>query len=85
MSLPLPQLDDRRWADLMAEAQALIPRYAPSWTDHNVHDPGITFLELFTWLTEMDIYRLNQIPERHLRKFLALIGFSPQPPQPDAP
>ena len=81
MPLPLPSLDDRRWTDLIEAGQALIPRYAPRWTDHNVHDPGITLMELFAWLTDMTVYRLNRIPERHRRKFLALTGFRPQPPQ----
>lgn len=81
MPLPLPNLDDRRWTDLIEEGQALIPRYAPRWTDHNVHDPGITLMELFAWLTDMTVYRLNRVPERHRRKFLALTGFRPQPPR----
>ena len=82
MPLPLPNLDDRRWADLVEEGVALVPRYAPAWTDHNIHDPGITLIELFAWLTEQSIYRANRISDRHRRKFLALIGFSPRPPQP---
>ncbi len=80
MPLPLPNLDDRTWNDLVEEAKALIPFYAPQWTDHNVHDPGITLIELFAWLTEMDIYQLNRIPERHRRKFLALAEIYPHPP-----
>jgi Baseplate J-like protein len=82
MSVALTNLDDRRWADLVEEGRTLIPFYSPEWTDHNVHDPGITLLELFAWLAEMDIYRLNRIPERHLRKFLSLVSVHPQPPQP---
>ena len=31
---------------------ALIPRYAPGWTDHNPSDLGITLIELFAWLAE---------------------------------
>jgi len=30
----------------------------------------------------MDIYQLNRIPERHKRKFLALVDISPAPPHP---
>ncbi len=82
MPLPLPSLDTRRWADLIDEGRALIPRYAPGWTDHNVHDPGITLIELFAWLVEQLMYRANRIPERHRRKFLALTGFLPHPPRP---
>ena len=82
MSLALTNLDDRRWADLVEEGRALIPFYSPEWTDHNIHDPGITLIELFAWLAEMDIYRLNRIPDTHLRKFLALVGVYPEPPRP---
>lgn len=80
MSLALPNLDDRRWSDLVEEGRALIPVYGSDWTDHNVHDPGITLMELLAWISEMDIYQLNQIPDRHKRKFLELIGVVPQPP-----
>lgn len=79
MPLTLPNLDDRRWADLVDEGRALIPVYAPGWTDHNVHDPGITLMELFAWIAEMDIYRLNRIPESRRRKFLSLLGIEPRP------
>ena len=82
MPQPLPNLDDRRWADLVEEGRALIPVYAPEWTDHNVHDPGITFLELLAGVTEMDMFQLNRIPDRHKRKFLALAGFDVRGPQP---
>jgi hypothetical protein len=82
MPLPLPNLDTRRWTDLVDEARALIPRYAPTWTDHNYHDPGITLIELLAWLVEQDIYRVNRVPDRHQRKFLALAGFAPRPPRP---
>ncbi|MEB2364056.1 MAG: baseplate J/gp47 family protein [Bryobacteraceae bacterium] len=82
MPLPLPNLDDRRWAGLVEEGRGLIPRHAPAWTDHNLHDPGITLIDLFAWLAEMACYRLNRVPERHRRKFLALIGFTPRDPVP---
>jgi hypothetical protein len=82
MSLSLPNLDDRRWADLVEEGRSLIPLYAPGWTDHNIHDPGVTLMELLAWIAEMDIYWLNRIPEEHKRKFLALAGIRPQPPAP---
>src|SRR5262245_63369944 len=81
MPLPLPNLDTRRWADLVDEARALVPRYAPRWTDHNVHDPGITLVELLAFLVEQDVYRANRVPERHSRKFLALAGIEPEPPR----
>jgi predicted phage baseplate assembly protein len=69
MPLQVPNLDDRRWTDLVDEARALIPRVAPRWTDHNVHDPGITFIELFAWLAEMQIYQLNRVGQQHREAF----------------
>jgi hypothetical protein len=74
MPLAIPNLDDRRWTDLVEDAQALIPRLAPRWTDHNVHDPGITFIELFAWLAEMQIYQLNRVGDRHREVFGRLAG-----------
>ena len=35
-----PNLDDRTWQDLVDEMRALIPIYAPQWTDHNPSDLG---------------------------------------------
>lgn len=79
MPLLLPNLDDRTWADLVDEGRSLIPVYGAEWTDHNVHDPGITIMELLAWIAEMDIYRLNQVSDEARRKFLALIGVRPRP------
>jgi predicted phage baseplate assembly protein len=74
MALPLPRLDDRTYADLVEEARRLIPSFDPSWTDHNPSDPGITLIELFAWLTEMLLYRMDRVPEAHVRTFLKLLG-----------
>ena len=73
MPLPLPNLDDRRYADLLQEAQDLIPSLYPKWTDHNPSDPGITLIEMLAWLTEMVIYRVNRVPEANSRTFLQLL------------
>ena len=79
MSLPIPNLDDKTFSDLVEEAKRWIPIYAPEWTDHNVHDPGITLIELFAWLAEMQLYRLNTITEKNKLKFLKLLGVKPKP------
>nr|CBH39160.1 conserved hypothetical protein [uncultured archaeon] len=79
MSLPIPNLDDKRFSDLVEEAKKRVPIYAPEWTDHNVHDPGITLIELFAWLAEMQLYRLNTITEKNKLKFLKLLGVKPKP------
>ena len=73
----LSNLDDKKWDDLVQEARILLARYGKDWTDHNVHDPGITFIELFAWLAEMQIYQLNRITDANYEKFLKLVGICP--------
>lgn len=79
MAISLPNLDDRRWADLVEEGRALLPVIAPGWTDHNVSDPGITLIELFAWLVEQSLYRANRVVVRHRTKFLQLVQELPLP------
>lgn len=79
MSLPVPNLDDRRFQDIVDEAKRLIPVYCPEWTNHNVSDPGVALIELFAWMTEMTLFRLNQVPDAFYTHMLNLIGFEPFP------
>jgi predicted phage baseplate assembly protein len=80
MPLPAPNLDDLRFQrDLVDEARRRIIRYCPEWTDYNLSDPGITLIELFSWMTEMMVYRLNRVPEKNYVKFLELLGIKLQP------
>lgn len=74
MPLPVPNLDDRTFDQLVTEGRSLIPRYTQEWTNHNPSDPGITLLELFAYLTEAAIFQLNQVPEASVERFLALVG-----------
>lgn len=74
MPLPTPNLDDRRFQDLVDEAKRAIPRYCPEWTDHNVHDPGVTLIELFAHMVETMIFRLNRVPEKSFITFMDLMG-----------
>lgn len=82
MPLTPPNLDDRTFADIVAQAKTLIPRYVPEWTNFNETDPGITLVELFAWMTEIICYRLNQVPDLNYIKFLQLIGIEQAPAQP---
>ncbi|WP_424097816.1 baseplate J/gp47 family protein [Moorena producens] len=74
MPLQLPNLDDKTYDDLVAEAISLIPTYAPQWTNHNPSDPGITLIELFAYLTEMLLYRQNRVTEANIIMFLKLLN-----------
>ncbi|MCH5203787.1 MAG: baseplate J/gp47 family protein [Oscillospiraceae bacterium] len=70
----LENLDDVSFSELMKKSVSEIPQLCPEWTDFNAHDPGITFLEMLMWLTEMQRYYLSQITEDHLESYLHLLG-----------
>lgn len=74
MALPAPNLDDRRFQDLVDDAKRMVMLRCPEWTDHNVSDPGVTLIETFAFMTDQLLFRLNQVPDRLYVKFLELIG-----------
>jgi predicted phage baseplate assembly protein len=80
MALPAPDLDDRRFQDLVNDAKRLVQRRCPEWTDHNVSDPGVTLIETFAFMTDQLLFRLNRVPDRLYLKFLDLIGLHLVPP-----
>ncbi len=80
MTLPAPNLDDRRFQTLVDEAKRYVQQRCPEWTDHNVSDPGVTMIELFATMVDQLLYRLNRVPDRNYIKFLDLIGVRLLPP-----
>jgi len=82
MGLVTRNLDDRTFQDIVDEAKKRIAANCPEWTDHNVSDPGITIVELFAWMTEMILYRMNQVPEKNYIKFMELLGLKLREPEP---
>ncbi|MCP4804071.1 MAG: hypothetical protein GY913_34340 [Proteobacteria bacterium] len=82
MPIKPPNLDDRRYEDIVDEARALIPQYCPEWTNLNDADPGMTLVQLFAWMTEMTIYRLNRVPDKTYIHFLNFIGEERRPALP---
>ncbi|ASN81700.1 putative baseplate assembly protein [Deinococcus ficus] len=81
MPLPTVNLDDRRFDDILEEARRLIPQFCPEWTDHNASDPGMAIIEVFAWMTDLLLYRVNQIPDKLLVTFLDMIGVQLSPPR----
>ena len=79
MPLQAPNLDDRRYQQLLDDSLARVPIHTPEWTNFNQSDPGVTIVQLFAFLTETLIYRANQIPDRNRIKFLQLLGVPLQP------
>lgn len=80
MPLPSVNLDDRSFDDLVDQARQLIPQYCPEWTDHNTSDPGMALIEIFAWMTDLLLFRMNQVPTKVLTQFLDMIGVQLQPP-----
>jgi Baseplate J-like protein len=74
MPITLPNLDDRRYADLVEEARDLLVANAPALTNHNPSDPVITLAELFAYFTEVLLFRVNNVTDENRKKFLALLN-----------
>lgn len=77
--LPLKNLDDKTFRQIFEDSRKLIQKFSPEWTDYNLHDPGITLLEMFSWLTEMQQYYLNRIRDDSYLKFLKLLDCGVRP------
>ncbi len=82
MPLPVPNLDDRSFDDLVADLIARISAHTPEWTHVREGDPGRTLLELFAFLGDALLFRVNQIPEKQRRAFLNLLGLPRRPAVP---
>lgn len=80
MSIPVPNLDDRNFDDLVAAARARISVVDPLWTDFNDSDPGMVLVDAFAHLTDILLYRLNRVPDRVYAVFLNLLGTRLRPP-----
>lgn len=79
-----PRLDDRSFDDLLEDLLTRIPAHTPEWTHPRLGDPGRTLLELFAWLGDALLYRVNLIPERQRLVFLKLLGQGLRPARPAA-
>ncbi len=82
MPLPIPNLDDRRFDDLVQEARTRLARHLPELTVNSPGDPVHAIVDLFAWFTETILYRANQIPERQRRAFLNLLQLPLRPARP---
>ncbi len=56
-----PDPPDADFEGLRQESMARLGELAPDWTDHNVHDPGVTLLEVMLWaLSDLHYRTENQ-------------------------
>lgn len=82
MPIVPPRLDDRAYDDLVRELIARIPAHTPEWSNPQPGDPGLTLVELFAWLADTVLYRVNLIPDRQRLEFLRMLGVSRRGPRP---
>lgn len=69
-----PELFDRRFNDFVEIGRAKLRSLAPTWTDHNAHDPGITLMELLAWNAEAQMYALSRMRRDEREAYAALLG-----------
>lgn len=70
MSFELPDLDTATFAEIQTQLVRRIPQFTGRWTDFNASDPGITLLQLLSWLGETLGYQANAIPIEAYRNIL---------------
>ena len=67
--LKVPKLDDLTYEQMMQRAVSRIPSMTEEWTDFNHHDPGITVLQMYAWLTDMLDYYMSATGDVHVEKY----------------
>ncbi len=72
--LPIRSLDDQMFEEIVKNAKKMIPSFTDEWINQGSSDPGITFIELYAWLKEMQQYYLNQISIKNKYKYLKILG-----------
>jgi hypothetical protein len=77
-----PPLFDRRFNDFVEIGLAKLRSLAPSWTDYNAHDPGITLLELLAWNAEAQTYALSRMRRDEREAYAAMFGLKPEGARP---
>ncbi len=76
MPLTSPNLDDRQFNQLLQDALSYFRSKHPNagWDDLSPSDPGMILLELYAYITDIMLYRVNQVPDRVYIALLNLIG-----------
>lgn len=64
--------------EIVEKYRSRIREYCPDWTNYNPSDPGTTFLELLSWLKELQEYHINRIGNEHMLMYLNLLGMKPE-------
>ena len=82
MKTELPKIETRKRSEIYNLLKEFIPHYTPEWAGSDENDPGIALLEIFSYMTESIVQRLNQAPQKNFIAFLDMLGINRLPPQP---
>lgn len=79
--LPLPNLNDQQFEDIMKNALHQTKKYGNSWKDIDIHDPGVTILELLAFFKEDQQSHINNVGVKSFFKFIELLGLQRKLPK----
>ncbi len=72
--IELYDLSKKSYTDLRKSMTEAIPHYTRRWNDFNYSDPGITIIELLSFVADTLLYRTNRIPDESYLNFLRLVA-----------
>lgn len=73
MPIPFYILHDQTAEQLADELIRQIPAHTPEWRNPAPGDPGRALIDLFAWMSDKLLYRINLLPERQRLMFLRLL------------
>lgn len=82
MPIPFYNLHDQTAEELAADLIRQIPAHTPEWRNPRPGDPGRTLIDLFAWMGDKLLYRVNLLPERQRLAFLRLLDIGLRPAVP---
>ena len=72
MPIPFYNLHDQTAEELAQDLIRQIPATTPEWRNPRPGDPGRTLIDLFAWMGDKLLYRVNLLPERQR---LVIVGY----------
>lgn len=82
MPIPFYNLHDQTAEQLADEMIRQIPAHTPEWRNPAPGDPGRALIDLFAWMGDKLLYRINLLPERQRLMFLRLLDMPMRPATP---
>lgn len=72
--LPIEKQEIQDFDEILNYVKGKIDDIYPDWSNYNAADSGITLLELFVYMNEMQQFHAQQIGPAHVMAFLHLLG-----------